>query len=93
MPYQQSELRDFPVKDVEQLPIQEKDKIFSVGLVGVPKASFTDGSRTLRLDFGGGSHWTMIYDASGQPVGCEFDNVRFSRFEDKIWVYPSRMIH
>jgi hypothetical protein len=54
----------------------------------VTSTALPDGLRQHRSDFGGGSHWTLIYDANRRPIGCEYENVRFVRVESRIWVYP-----
>lgn len=41
----------------------------------------------LKLLFGSGSHWTMIYDLDERPIGCEFHKVRFRHLGDRIFVY------
>ncbi len=45
------------------------------------------GTIRLKLLFGAGSHWTMIYDLDEPPIGCEFHKVRFRLLGDRILVY------
>jgi hypothetical protein len=80
------------VEEIDRLPLGQKDQITAEQVTRSPKVSLTQAKGTLRLKllFGGGSHWTMIYDLDERPIGCEFHKVRFRRLGETIWVYPLR---
>ena len=83
-------LVDVPIEEVERLSLVQKDRITAGGEAHKsPKVSVTQtkGLIRLKLLFGSGSHWTMIYDLDERPIGCEFDKVRFRRLGDRIFVY------
>ena len=86
------ELVDVPVEEIERLSLVQKDQITAGQVNRSPKVSVTHAKGTLRfkLLFGGGSHWTMIYDLDERPIGCEFHKVRFRQLGETIWVYPLR---
>jgi hypothetical protein len=86
------ELVDVPIEEIDRLPLGQKDQITAEQVTRSPKVSLTQAKGTLRLKllFGGGSHWTMIYDLDERPIGCEFHKVRFRRLGETIWVYPLR---
>ena len=81
------ELVDVPLEEIERLSLVQKDQITAGD--NSPKLSLTHKKETIRLKllFGGGSHWTMIYDLDERPIGCEFHKVRFRRRSSHILVY------
>jgi hypothetical protein len=83
------ELVDVAFEEVERLSLPQKDKITAGEVSRGPKVSVTHAKGLLRLKllFGGGSHWTMVYDLDERPIDCEFNKVHFRRLGDRIFVY------
>ncbi len=83
-----TELVDVPVEEIERLSLVQKDRITAGD--NSAKLSLAIKKETIRLKllFGAGSHWTMIYDLDERPIGCEFHKVRFRRLGDQIVVSP-----
>ncbi len=83
------ELVDVPLEEINRLSLPQKDRIIAGEMDRSPKVSVTHAKGLLRLKllFGGGSHWTMIYDLDERPIGCEFHKVHFRRLGDQILVY------
>jgi hypothetical protein len=81
------ELVDVPLEEIERLSLVQKDQITAGD--NSPKLSLTHKKETIRLKllFGAGSHWTMIYDLDERPIGCEFHKVCFRRRSSRILVY------
>ena len=81
------EFVDVPLEEIERLPLGQKDRITAHD--NSAKASLSHKKETIRLKllFGAGSHWTMIYDLDERPIGCEYNKVRFRRAGDRILVY------
>ena len=81
------ELVDVPIEEIERLSLVQKDQITAGD--HSPKLSLTHKKETIRLKllFGAGAHWTMIYDLDERPIGCEFHKVRFRRLSSRILVY------
>jgi hypothetical protein len=81
-----NELVDVSLEEIERLSLVQKDQITAGDS---PKVTITHRKETLRLKllFGSGSHWTMIYDLDEHPIGCEFHKVHFRRLGEKIFVY------
>ncbi len=80
---------DVASEEIERLSLVQKDKITAGEVARGPKmsVSHTKGTLQFKLLFGGGSHWTMIYDLDERPIGCEFHKVRFRRCGDQIFVF------
>jgi hypothetical protein len=86
-PTEPDELVDVPVEEIERLSLVQKDQITARDESA--KVSLIHKKETIRLKllFGAGSHWTMIYDLDERPIGCEFHKVRFRCQGDRIFVY------
>ncbi len=81
------ELVDVPLEEIERLSLAQKDRITAGDNSGKVSLSHKKEPIKLKLLFGGGSHWTMIYDLDERPIGCEFHKVRFRRRSAHILVY------
>ncbi len=80
-------MTDVPADEIDRLTLVQKNQI-SAGDSSA-KVSLLHKKETLRLKllFGAGSHWTMIYDLDERPIGCEYNKVRFRRAGERILVY------
>ena len=83
------EIRDVSSGEIDRLSLVQKDQITAGEMKVSPTVSVTQtkGLIRLKLDFGGGSHWTMIYDPDERPIGCEYRKVCLRRRGEKIRVY------
>ena len=79
---------DVPLYEIERLSLVQKNRITTADNSGKVSLSHKKETIRLKLLFGGGSHWTMIYDLDERPIGCEFHKVRFRRLGDRIVVSP-----
>ena len=81
------ELVDVPLEEIDGLTLVQKNQI-GAGDESA-KVSLLHKKETIRLKllFGAGSHWTMIYDLDERPIGCEYNKVRFRRAGERILVY------
>ena len=81
------ELVDVPLEEIERLTLVQKNQITAGN--DSAKVSLLHKKETIRLKllFGAGSHWTMIYDLDERPIGCEYNKVRFRRAGERILVY------
>ena len=84
------ELVDVPVEEINRLSLVQKDQITAGDNSGKVSLSHKKERITLKILFGAGSHWTMIYDLDERPIGCEFHKVRFRRLGDRIIVSPEK---
>ena len=75
------------VEEIERLSLVQKDRVTAGDNSGKVSLSHKKELIKLKLLFGGGSHWTMIYDLDERPIGCEFHKVRFRRLGDRIVVF------
>ncbi len=82
------EFVDVPLEEIERLSLVQKDWITPGDNSGKVSLSHKKETIRLKLLFGSGSHWTMIYDLDERPIGCEFHKVRFRRLGDSIVVSP-----
>ncbi len=80
------ELVDVPLEEIERLSLVQKDRITAGDNSGKVSLSHKKELIKLKLLFGGGSHWTMIYDLDERPIGCEFHKVRCRRLGDRVVV-------
>ena len=84
------EFVDVPLEEVERLSLVQKDRIAAGDNSAKLSLLHKKERITLKLLFGSGSHWTMIYDLDERPIGCEFHKVRFRRLGDRIIVSPEK---
>ena len=80
-------MTDVPAEEIDRLTLVQKNQIGTGD--DSAKVSLLHKKETIRLKllFGAGSHWTMIYDLDERPIGCEYNKVRFRRAGDRILVY------
>ncbi len=78
---------DVPSEEIDRLSLVQKNQIGAGD--DSAKVSLLHKKETIRLKllFGAGSHWTMIYDLDERPIGCEYNKVRFRRAGERILVY------